>query len=312
MIKVSIIVPLFNSESHLEALVANIAQQTLHDIEVVFVDDHGGDNSIEVARALTEKLDTRIKFTFVETPKNMGPGGARNIGISCAEGQYVAFLDSDDLLNATFCEDLYKTAAKWGADLAFCNIQLRPDRIGRNPKVESGDFTPERRNWFMLRYKSYFTTFIYRKAMIDRYEIRFPNTRSCEDSCFLASALICAQRVARVDKPLYIYQQRPDSISKSVNPDRYKDRLSSFDALVSFARSQELYGPNRTLIEFLYVKKALLQSGMEYISFPGKKDRPRLKEMRNHCVGKIGEYRGNQYFRHNIPLRFLDFVLFGK
>ena len=105
MTKVSVIIPLYNSARFLPSLFENIAQQTIAaDCEFVFIDDHGGDDSLAVAKSLAE--NSGLRCLFGATVANGGPGAARNAGLKMAGGEYVAFLDSDDALEAGFCEKL--------------------------------------------------------------------------------------------------------------------------------------------------------------------------------------------------------------
>ncbi|MBO4536087.1 MAG: glycosyltransferase family 2 protein, partial [Bacteroidales bacterium] len=122
MCKVSVIIPVYRAKDTLPACLASVAAQTLDDLEAVLVDDHGGDGSIDVARSFIAAYDGPKRFRLTATPSNAGPGAARNCGIEAASGDYVAFLDSDDTLEADFCRRLYEAAQSADADLAVGSI----------------------------------------------------------------------------------------------------------------------------------------------------------------------------------------------
>lgn len=288
MTKVSVIIPLYNSARFLPFLFENIAQQTIAaDCEFVFVDDHGGDDSLAVAQSLAAASFLRCIFTATEA--NGGPGAARNAGMAAASGEYIAFLDSDDALDPTFCEKLYDAAAGCDADLAYCHILALNEgtkgdgakdagcrdsaggkaqsAVWRNPAVTGGDFSDGKRIYFLRRYKSYFTSFIYRRAMLIREGITFPPTRSAEDSCFLACALLCARSIAMVDEPLYHYRLRCDSVSKVKDEGRCRQRLESFKALLDFAKEKGLYDRYRGILNYIRFKKGTLGALRDRLKF---------------------------------------------
>ncbi len=294
MSKVSVIIPLYNSAPHLPSLFENIARQSIAaELEFVFIDDHGCDDSIAVARTLA--AGSGLRCIFGATEANSGPGGARNKGLALAGGEYVAFLDADDALDPLFCEKLYGAADESNADLACCNI-LKIDgsrrEIWANPQVENGPLCEAGRENFLRRYKSYFTSFIYRRGFIAEKGIAFPQTRSAEDSCFLAEALLCAGSIAQVREPLYHYLYRAGSLSTAADAGRYRERLASFDSLLQFARGKGLYsGRTAELLDYIYIKKALIT---------GVRDCPAARsEILSHCTAQVPAWRRSRFLRRD-------------
>ena len=103
MVKISIIVPVYNTEPYLEQCLDSIINQTLEDIEIICVNDGSTDNSLSVLEEYASK-DNRIKIINQE---NEGPGFARNNGLKSVNGEYVLFVDSDDWIELNTCEALY-------------------------------------------------------------------------------------------------------------------------------------------------------------------------------------------------------------
>jgi glycosyltransferase involved in cell wall biosynthesis len=97
--KVSVIVPVWNPGSGISRCIGSLRNQTLDDIEMIFVDDCGTDGAMDVVRA-AEKEDPRIRI--MENSKNIGPGISRNKGIEVARGDYLSFIDADDYVNPVF------------------------------------------------------------------------------------------------------------------------------------------------------------------------------------------------------------------
>ena len=125
---VSIIIPVYNAGPYIEACMASLVAQTLDNIEVLLVDDHGRDDSMELARRFVEAHPSGKTFRFLTTPHNMGPGPARNVGIEAAQGEYVAFVD-----NAWDCVPQRVTHRVQDSDIAIyrhkqCALQLTTNR----------------------------------------------------------------------------------------------------------------------------------------------------------------------------------------
>ena len=212
--KVSVIVPVYNAQSTLVRLLGNLLNQTLSDMEIILVDDCSTDGSAQIMQAAKEQYPDKV--VLLKNEKNSGPGVSRNMGIEAARGEYIGFADADDIVDMSMYEQLYDEAVRTNADLTDCayatgldakkaEIQISDERRGRvSWKVKSD----------MISIAGYVWTKLYRKDMLDKYHIRFNNTYVLEDTAFMILSLYHAQIFAGVDKPLYIYVNTPNSLSK--------------------------------------------------------------------------------------------------
>lgn len=270
MTKVSIIIPVYNAAGQIGDCLSSVVSQTLDDIEVILVDDRGQDGSIALAHRFVDNYKGPKRFSFVEMPVNSGPGAARNLGIRSAAGDFVAFLDSDDTLAPDFCSRLYEAAVCVDADIAFGSISFdMPDgssEIRHNPSVPGGVFEGKVKRRYLRRFKSYFTTYLYRRSMLLSNGICFPDTHSAEDSCFLICSLLSARRIAGDSRAVYHYAIHPSSTSRRRDTARWKNRLKSFRTMVSFAREKDLYKPYRRTIRLLLLKKGYLMAAKDYMT----------------------------------------------
>lgn len=310
MIKVSVIIPVYNTRDYIVTCIESLMNQTLDDIEVLFVDDHGTDDSIEVARRRVEAYDGPKTFRFVETSSNSGPGIARNVGIQQATGEYVAFLDSDDWLEVTFCELLYKAASRKDADLACCDIYLdnvsdSESKVVTNPRIKDGDFTDKKRVHYMTHFVTYFVTYLYRRQFLTDNGLWFPQTRSAEDSCFLTCCILAARKMASVTKPLYHYMIRNASLSFKPDGLRYQQKLSSFNEMMSWAKKHDLYDGAKQELDFIYIKKAFLIAVFTYVKNAARKDSKVLSVIHDELLAQVPDYAKNRYLRRNLKLRLL-------
>ena len=125
MSKVSVIVPVYNTEKYLEKCLNSLINQTLHDIEVICVNDGSTDNSLNILNQYAQK-DNRIKIINQE---NKMQGAARNAGTQIAAGEYIGFVDSDDWIDLDYFEKLYNAATKYNLDIALAtNVRISKNK----------------------------------------------------------------------------------------------------------------------------------------------------------------------------------------
>lgn len=312
MPKISIIIPVYNAAPYIEACMDSLAAQTMDNIEVLLVDDHGSDDSMERARRFVDTHPGGKTFRLLATPHNMGPGPARNVGIEAAQGEYIAFIDSDDVVTPEFCEQLYTAAKQHDADLAYCQAQLvkgAETQPINNPIIESGEFSGEKRRFFLTHYTTLFVSFLYRRSLLEEYGIRFPSTRSAEDSYFLTCSLLATKRIACVDKPLYQYLVHGESLSEVRNPKRYRDKIKSFDLLMQFTREKGLYEANQAELDYIYLKKAYLLGIFTYIYNEDCPQQLTLCKLYSHLLSIVPYYKRNPYYRKDYKMRLLHTLI---
>lgn len=269
MPKVSIICPVYNCEPYIQNCLDSLMAQTFQDFEILLVDDHGQDNSMQVARQFL--ADKSGNFHFLQTPQNSGPGIARNVGIDAAQGEYVAFIDSDDCWQPTFLEELIKVGEE--RDLTYCQLQYSDGRVHRNPVLEAGSFTGKKKTKFLLRFVTFSVCFLYRRAFLLAHDLRFPSERNSEDTNFLTRSLLLAQTIACVDEPLYIYNVHPDSLTTRKSRNKYRQRLSAANKLMQAFRAMKQDRKYESLhleqynfaMWIIYLKKGLVQALKELI-----------------------------------------------
>ena len=308
MPQVSLIIPVYNVAQHIEACLSSLIAQTMDEIEIILIDDHGKDDSIQLAQAYVEAHPSKKLFRFLATPHNMGPGAARNIGIEAATGEYIGFVDSDDVVTPDYCLQLHTIAKTYEADLAYCQallVKAQEKTPMRNPVIESGAFDEEKRRFFFTRFTTMMWTFLYRRELIMEYNIRFPNTRSAEDSYFLTCSLLAAKRIACIDKPMYHYLIHEESLSESRNPQRYIDKVKSFDLLMQFAKARGLYDANKEELDYIYLKKGYLLGLLTYIYNEEQPIPLIVHKMYVHMLSYVPCYKENPHYRVDYKLRLL-------
>ena len=233
MTKVSVIIPVYNTEKYLPKCLDSIINQSLDDIEIICINDCSTDRSLEILKYYVQK-DKRIKL--INLPQNKGVGYARNIGIDNANGEYIGFVDSDDFIDLNFLEKLYIKAKETKADAAKGNIYNYDINSG---KSELTDFY--KMNEKIRKNKAYFyygfTSAIYKKKFLDKYKIRFPEgIKYFEDPYFSIKACIKYSKVTFDNSAKYYYSQyKHNSASTHATLENFKDfktiGLKIFDLL---------------------------------------------------------------------------------
>ena len=219
MCKVSIIVPVYNVEKYLRECLDSIAMQTIDDFEVICINDGSEDNS---DRILTEYEKKYKNIKILVHEENKGLSAARNTGIRNAAGEYLLFVDADDYILPETCETLYEQARKTESEVLFYNLSFLNDyesgciREASINKTYDGVFTGielfgKYQTDKCLKVESV-RQFIKNSFLKDN-QIFFHEGIIHEDMLFYFMICAKAKRVADLNQSLYVYRQRPDSIS---------------------------------------------------------------------------------------------------
>lgn len=213
MIKVSVIVPIYNVEQYLVKCIESLLIQSLKDIEIILVDDGATDNSPNICDEYALK-DNRVKVIHKQ---NGGLSDARNIGIEIAQGEYIAFLDSDDWVESNFYEYLYNLIEKEHADIAQCDyVKVYSDEatIDFKETIKESVHTGIEA-LYLLHSEEYVKTLVVWNKLYKRElfkNIRFPKGKVHEDEFTTYKVLHQASKVVNSNLPMVYYRQREGSI----------------------------------------------------------------------------------------------------
>ena len=240
--KISIIIPVYNVENYIRRCLDSVINQTLKDIEIIIVNDGTKDNSLEICNEYAD-LDSRIK---IFSKKNEGLGLTRNYGIDRANGKYVAFLDSDDFVDFDFYEKLLENAEKNSTDACFANIKLytKDQKIVQRDKMPfKNEVVESKKYMYNLLHvedkKEYGKEYmgmcvwrsIYKKDILDKYNIRFESERKfiSEDILFNIDFCMNSKRVSFIDNTYYYYCFNSESLTKTYKSDRFEKDLILYE-----------------------------------------------------------------------------------
>jgi CDP-glycerol glycerophosphotransferase len=255
---ISVIVPIYNVEDYIAECLDSVAAQTLDDLEVVMVDDGSTDGSARIARAFAAG-DRR--FRLLSQP-NRGLSSARNTGIEAATGDFLAFLDSDDLLPPNAYELLLRALEQTGSDFASGNV-LRRNSWGTSQAL----FLAE--TFATTRLGTHVTEFpplladrtawnkLWRRAFWDEHAGRFPEGVVHEDIPVVLPAHFKARSVDVIAEPVYLYRSRDDGqlsiTQRRREPRVLLDRLAAIEHVSDYLAAHELAGARRRYHERVLV-----------------------------------------------------------
>lgn len=210
---ISVIIPVYKVEDYLTECVRSVLAQTYQNIEVILVDDGSPDNCPRMCDEFAVK-DSRVRVIHKE---NGGLSSARNAGIEAATGEYLAFLDSDDLWTPVFLVRLHTALTEADADFAVCLFRRfrgeTPKELPRRIETEVLNqreafeclFGSRNENMVVAPNK------LYRRHVF--YSLRYPVGKVHEDEAVIHEVIGAADRVAWVEEEHYLYRQAPNSIT---------------------------------------------------------------------------------------------------
>jgi len=215
MLKVSVIVAVYNTGKYLRQCLDSIVNQTLRNIEIICVNDGSTDNSLDILNEYAA-LDKRIKVVSKEN-EGLGAAPARNLGLTMIRGEYVSVLDSDDFFELDMLEKMVQKAEETGADIVMCAGMEYDNRNGCKIKVQSilnQNIIPEKT---VFSHKDYPNSIyqltggmawnkLFRRTFLDKHNLRFQRIKYIDDAYFTFANMALAEKIAIVNEPLAYYR----------------------------------------------------------------------------------------------------------
>ena len=293
--KVSVIVPVYNAAKYLEEMVDSLSAQTLKEIEFIFIDDCSTDNSLEILYKFEKKDTDRV--VIIKSDKNQGPGGARNIGLQYACGEYIAFADSDDYVKPEMYECMYKKAIEDDYDVVECGYFSER----KNKNMMLWDKSMEGKLSYDNRVKMFITcgflwSKLYKRNIIINSQIEFIDKIQFEDVDFLNRLYCRIQKVGIVDKTLYYYRDNPESFSNKGNKLRLFDTNNTFSRkYLNNMKKEDIYNILRPVIEYV-IMGIWFDTFKTYVTNNSKIDINSLQIIDKEIKQYVSEYGENIFF----------------
>lgn len=264
MIKVSIIVPVYNVEAYLDRCLNSLVNQTLQDIEIIVVNDGATDRSqeiIEIYAKKSPKIQAYIK-------ENGGLSDARNYGLQYCTGEYIGFVDSDDFVELNMYELLYEAANKSNSDIVECNLFHTYDEY---EDIEIGEKIKDKKRMLMFG-RSVVWNKIYQREWLLQTKVTFHKGLIYEDIEFYLKLIPYIRQYTYIDEALIHYVQRPTSIN-NFSSLKTLDILKILKTVNKYYEEKGFYKEYKEALEFFYIRILLCSSFLRMCRIKDKKER---------------------------------------
>lgn len=254
MIKVSVLVPIYNVEKYLEQCLDSIINQTLKEIEIICLNDGSTDKSLEILEKYAVQ-DNRINIINKE---NSGYGATLNIGLKQAKGEYISIIESDDFIDLNMLKEMYEKAkiddldilkADWFLYFEADNQTYMANKI---PLIDEVTNAKKHKELFLIPPSVWSS--IFKKAFLDKHNIRFLETpgASFQDTSFSFKTTALATKVKTINKAFYYYRQ--DNSNSSIhNKNKVFCICDEYDEIFRFLESNNEL--KREFINYYYILK---------------------------------------------------------
>ena len=285
--QLSIIVPVYNmaAEGKLNFCLDSLINQTITDYEIIAVDDCSTDNSLDVLKEYERKYPD--KFHAIHSPVNKRQGGAKNIGIKEAKGEWIGFIDSDDWIVPDFYERLITRAKETGADIVGCDYCLVDHHtfeatagVHNNYIEQTGVLDHEKRKSLILNSGSLVIK-IYKRQFILDNDLFFPEGIFYEDNAVGKSYVILNKHFEYIDEPLYFYYQHGTSTVHTISERRCQDRVDAAKIMIEQAKKFGYYDEFYSELEYSFTVLHYINTLFTYMVG--------VKRVKKSFVEKLGQ-----------------------
>lgn len=298
----SIIVPVYNmiADGKLEFCMRSLLNQELDSYEILAVDDGSTDNSLEYLRRLERENPKRLRV--IASPENRRQGGAKNLGLGSASGQWLGFVDSDDWIAPDMYRKLLEKAGETGADIVACDYCMKDRQDFVREKAEknhvpeqTGELTKEKRKLLFLEPGSMVIK-IYRRELFLEHGLRFPEKMFYEDNCLGVYPFVYAKRFELVPEALYYYYQHSASTVHHISAERCRDRMRAMELYLEEGKERGVYGDYRDEMDYKVFELGYKNTLFSYLHSEKRPDPAFLKELSQFLKRHVPRLKENPYY----------------
>ena len=263
MPKVSVIIPCHNSEKFLSTCLNSVCCQTLEDIEVLAIDDHSTDHTIDILKRYEKEFPKMMRVYSLE--ETTGVSAARNLGLEKADGEFIGFVDSDDLISINMYHDFYCLAKQTGVSIVTESCIPIKEEDYNNHYIHFTDYTKEKEYTNYLQDPEIY--FRESPAVWDKIfshdligNTKFLEGRIFEDSGFTYPLLLKAKVAYKIARGDYLYRQRVGSVTKELDDPTEKifDMLAITEDMKKFAQENHFNEVQTKLLEDVIKERLLI------------------------------------------------------
>lgn len=288
MIKVSIIVPVYNTSIYLKKCIDSLVNQTLKEIQIICIDDGSTDDSLSILEEYKKQYPSKIE---VFSKKNGGQGAARNYALQYVKGKYISFVDSDDWIDLETYEKAFKIAEKSQSDIVFWDLEWVYED-GKH--FVHNTFSNVKKNLdeisYMLSDPSPCNKMI-KSSIFLKNNIRFPEHCWYEDMAVIPSLVKYVNRMEYIEEPFYKYRQRSNS---TMQQEKYNPKLKDIILAINYLNDQMKDSGYIDEMEYLYIFQVLYFASFRFMKFRKFED---IRECYHALVEKYPNWKENKYYK---------------
>lgn len=292
---ISVIVPVYNSEKYLDKCIQSILSQTLHEIEIILVDDASPDHSIDIIQKYAE-MDERV---VVVRNKQNGHPNSRNAGIMVAKAEYLGFVDADDWIRPDMYEKLYAATENGINDVVIGEYNwVYPDgRVVRDSNIADKFVTGYVSDTIqgLAMYGGRLFTNLWKKKLITDDNLLFMENNYYCDS-IVTVWYMNAKYIAKVSEPFYNYRINTISVTAKKDFMRFFDRLESSKYMLKKIKDIGLYEKYKDESDFLFYKWFYLNTIIGCIKYFTRTPYDRINEVKAEFKMNV-DINQNNYYR---------------
>ena len=302
----SVIVPVYNmaADDKITFCLESLVNQTIREqgiaYEILAVDDCSTDNSLMILRRYEALYPGLVKV--FQTPENLHQGGAKNIGMSQARGEWIGFIDVDDWVTPDYYERLLNKAEETGADMVGCDYCLVHEHTYEPTKPEhnntpdqTGVLDDDKYKLLMLDAGSLVVK-IYRREIVIDNPGRFPEHIFYEDNALCKSWMLRAKHFEYIDEPLYFYYQHNASTVHTITVERMQDRMEAGRVMIEEARRGGYLTKYHDEMEYSFAVLFYMNTLMSYMQVIKPKDIKWIEDLGNEMKEYFPNFLQNKYF----------------
>ena len=284
MIKVSVIVPVYNVEKYLAKCLDSLVNQTLKDIEIIVVNDGSTDDS----QKIIDKYSKKYKQIKAYKKENGGLSSARNYGLKKVSGEYIAFVDSDDYVDKKMLEIMYQKITTDKLDIIACDI-LNVYENGKKESIKSNyHFSSDNVKNYLLAPAAACNK-LYSSKLIDK--INFKKGIYYEDLELIPKLVKYTNKIGFIEKDLYFYFQRNGSQMREL---KFCDNLLDIFTVLE-SNKKELYTKYKEEVEYMYITHLLRTATLRFLDYPNTDIY--LKKINNEIKNNFPNWNKNIYLK---------------
>lgn len=301
--KLSIIVPVYNmaSDNKLGFCMDSLLSQNLSDFEIIAVDDCSTDNSLEILKEYEKKNPGVV--TAIHSEVNKHQGGAKNIGIKAAKGEWIGFIDADDWIDPDMYSLMLEKADETCADMVGCDLTLVNDHtyeisdiIEKNGSADQSGILDHDKKKSLILDGGRLVVKIYKRENILRNELFFPENIFYEDNAMSNSFLLTAKHYEYMEKPWYYYYQHGSSTVHSFSERMCLDRMEAARIMLSEAKRLGFFEEFKEEIEFVFTQLFYVNTLFTYMPCVKPARISFVRDLTREMLGTFPEFEKNSYY----------------